>query len=90
MDPDHCFACWNPEGPLFPIDDVHACPTCLNTLIRPVANGSLMYPVMINNQPADLTDQWHKDHLDRDLLDKYTAMGPQHAVPPHLRVHCVN
>jgi hypothetical protein len=90
MDPVQCFACYNPEGPFFPINDVHACPTCLNTLIRPVANGSLMYPVMINNQPADLSDQWHKDYLDRDLLDKYTAMGPQHTVPPHLRVHCVN
>ena len=82
-----CHICYE-EANLLLINRIHTCTTCINKLIRPVVNGSAMYPVMINNEPADLTK--HGRHLDRKLFDLYAQMEPQESIPSHLRVHCAN
>ena len=70
------------------INRVYTCPTCINKLIRPIVDGRALYPGMINNERADLTQ--HESHLDNDLFRRYTEMGPLESIPPHLRVYCAN
>ncbi|KAM0690101.1 hypothetical protein Q7P36_008868 [Cladosporium allicinum] len=69
-----CHICCE-EVNLLLINRVHTCTTCINKLMRPVVNGSAMYPVMINNEPADLTA--HGRYLSRSLFDRYAQMEAQ-------------
>ena len=82
-----CHICCE-ESNLLLINRIHTCTTCINKLIRPVVNGSAMYPVIINNEPADL--KAHEKHLSRTLFQQYAQMEEIESIPPHLRVHCAN
>lgn len=53
-------------------------------------NSRLNYLVIINYEPADLTEHENHPDLDRDLLEGYAGMEQGHTTPTNLRVHCEN
>jgi len=81
-----CHICYEDAGKEILINTVYTCATCINKLVRSVVDGRALYPVMINNEPADLTE--HRQYLDRNLFDRYAQMEQQESIPPHLRVYC--